>query len=398
MTDIPTNHTDNAGKVRKSSLLDRLSSSIIRIRKNPGLSLLGLNIILALIVFFIFDPFGWIRTSYLDADSFLDVEPARIDLIQVVDLSNPENSGFSIQRGGAVAVESDQDALEGVEPSEERKLLNAVQGFQWILKPTVRSDQEATSSSEPDNKSLADAQRISRLLFSLKKSRLYYELDNSSEHRKDFDLDRGLKLSVILDNGNRRDFVIGRSSIRGNESYVLVDDSVYLVQENLRRDLGAGNAAYFRNRQILPISSRNSITRLDVRFKNPALAGLRNVELARAGGDWKMLEPEVGSVLSTEMNLLLDDLLEICANEFLDEIPPRLDGKQAMELSLVYRTSIGNPETVTLDVLGKKSYDTYLFRTRDGQLFEGSSLYLEKLLAPTQLLDRGEQPMDFTMP
>ena len=104
MTDIPTNHTDNAGKVRKSSLLDRLSSSIIRIRKNPGLSLLGLNIILALIVFFIFDPFGWIRTSYLDADSFLDVEPARIDLIQVVDLSNPENSGFSIQRGGAVAV------------------------------------------------------------------------------------------------------------------------------------------------------------------------------------------------------------------------------------------------------------------------------------------------------
>ena len=65
---------------------------------------------------------------------------------------------------------------------------------------------------------------------------------------------------------------------------------------------------------------------------------------------------------------------------------------------MVYRTTIGNPQTLRLEILGKKSYDTYLFRTEDGILFEGSSLYLEKLFQPEQLMERAEETMDFQMP
>ena len=232
----------------------------------------------------------------------------------------------------------------------------------------------------------------------MQQSRKYYELDNSEENRKDFNLDEGILLTVVLDDGSKKPIRIGRSSVRGNESYVLVDDSIYLVQENLRRDLGAGRWEYFRNRQIMPLVSRDSITRLSARFKNPAALQMEAVELAKAAGDWKMLSPTVSPVREMEMNLLLDDLLEIRAQEFLGELPPRLDRSQALELEMVYRTTIGNPQTLRLEILGKKSYDTYLFRTEDGILFEGSSLYLEKLFQPEQLMERAEEPMDFQMP
>ena len=386
MTDSTVSSEQRTMSNSESSFLARLQKLASLLRKNPGFSLMGLNVSLLLAAFLVFDPFGWIRTSYLDAEPLLRVAPARIDVIEVRDLSVEGQAGFSIQRSDAVAVKEERPE-NGVEPSEEQKLIDSVQGFQWNLK------------TEAGEVGYADVQRLARLLYSLQRSRKYYELDNDTSALKEYNLEHGLEINVILDDGSRSEILVGRSSIRGNESYVLVDDSIYLVQENLRRDLGAGNAEYFRNRQMIPIQGRDSVTRLNVRFKNPTLAGYRNVELARAGGDWRMLQPEVGSVRPTEMNLLLDDLLDIRAREFLDEVPPRLDNKQAMELSLVYRSSMGSPGTFTLEVLGKKSYDSYLFRTEDGQLFEGNSLYIEKLLAPEQsLLDRGEEPMDFRMP
>lgn len=369
-----------------------LQNCIQSLKTNPGMTLLGTNLGLLLIAFIVFDPFGWIRSSYQDAEPLLDVEPARIDEIQV-QVSKEKGQGFILQRGNAISSGPDQTEPEdGPAPSEERKLLESVQGFQWLLK-------SSTDNSNSQKLRYADARRISNLLYSLRRSRKYYELDNTAAAIKEYNLDQGLQLSVVLDDGSRIQISVGRSSVRGNESYVLVDDTIYLVQENLRRDLGAGQQEFFRNRQIMPMVERRSITQLTVRFKRPAIVGFRNVELAKAGGDWKMLAPSVGPVRETEINLLLDDLLEIRAQEFIDELPARLDQNQAMELSLVYRTSIGNPKTFTVDVLGKKSYDTYLFRTEDGQLFEGSSLYLEKLFQPEQsLLDQGEEPMDFRMP
>ena len=112
-----------------------------------------------------------------------------------------------------------------------------------------------------------------------------------------------------------------------------------------------------------------------------------------------MLAPSVGPVRETEMNLLIDDLLEIRAQEFLEEIPAGLDRRDAMKLEIVFTRSMGNPETLKLEILGKKSYDTYLFRLPDGTLFEGSSLYLEKLFQPEQALLQTEEPqtMDFPM-
>ena len=112
-----------------------------------------------------------------------------------------------------------------------------------------------------------------------------------------------------------------------------------------------------------------------------------------------MLAPSVGPVRETEMNLLIDDLLEIRAQEFLQEIPPGLDRRDSMDLEIVYARSMGNPESMKLEILGKKSYDTYLFRLSDGTLFEGSSLYLEKLFQPEQALLQIDEPqtMDFPM-
>ncbi|MCB1168992.1 MAG: DUF4340 domain-containing protein [Leptospiraceae bacterium] len=369
-----------------------LSRLVGGLRRNPGFSLAGLNLFLALTAFLIFDPFGWIRTGYQSAEPLLRVQVASIDALEI---RGPE-SEFKIRREDAIARPEKRTEEGAPPPTRESEILEASEGFLWSLQG-------------PGVDFRADARRLARLLYSLERSKKYYELDwdgqdnpESQESRTTlmkYGLDKPLKLDVVLENGQRKEILIGRSSIRGNESYVLVDQTIYLVQENLRRDLGSGDAEYFRNRQIMPFITRREVKSIKVRFRNPAAAGLRNVELAQAGGEWRMLAPSVGPVRETEMNLLIDDLLEIRAQEFLQEIPPGLDRRDSMDLEIVYARSMGNPESMKLEILGKKSYDTYLFRLSDGTLFEGSSLYLEKLFQPEQALLQIDEPqtMDFPM-
>ncbi|MCB1164627.1 MAG: DUF4340 domain-containing protein [Leptospiraceae bacterium] len=375
MTDASPGKT---GSTFADKLKARAGNLITIAQKNPGFSLILLNSFLAILVLLLYDPMGWVHSNYQDARPLVDISPENIDTLDSIALEGEQS--WVIARGEP---QPQPDKSESQQPvvNEEVALEKSVDRFAWKLK-------EGDASIE------ADAKRLSRLLLSLHDARRYYELENTEANRKQYGLDDALKITVTV-SGKSQEILVGRSSVKGNESYVLVDGSIYLVQENLRRDLG-NEPFYFKSRRVWPLElSRDTVSMVEADFPN----GLRSVKIAKAGNDWQLLAPTVAPVQPTEMTLFLDDLLEIRAEEFLKEVPPRIDRKDSFTLRLVYRKSMGNPVELQLRILGKKDYSSYLFEKPDGQLFVGRSLYLEKLLQPEEsFVDNGQALPETTGP
>lgn len=343
------------------------------IRANRGFSLLVTNVVLAVFLFFLTDPFEWIRTGYAGARALVSASQSSVSSIEIID---PESGGSRIvlTRGEKAGADKKSDS--------PFKLQATGQEFNWQV--------EITRPGKDPQKFSADRENVRGLFEAIEKSRRYYSVGAEPAKLADLDMGRDSSgrpvcLQIILkSSGNPDTLCVGRASVRTSESHVRVndEDKVYLVQSNLRSAAGAGDPDHFRNRQILSGLKRDSITALNAVFTK----GERTVQLGKSGDSWQMTSPLPGKVNPMEMASLIGDIVEWKATRFLDKAPAELEKNTTFQLEIVSKGAGDVPEAIRVEVLGQKDYSSYVVRTPGGELVEVNSAYLGHLLKPEEKL------------
>jgi hypothetical protein len=240
----------------------------------------------------------------------------------------------------------------------------------------------------------ADRERIKELFAAVERAKRVYSIPVNAENEKTAEISadqsgrsRCTAVSFVSESGKTTKLCIGKSSLRGNDSYVRVNDEneIYIVEENLKTAVGAGEPDFFRNRRLLPDIARDSITAIGA--SSPG----RQVQLLHSAQKWQMTSPMPAAVNMTQMNLLLGDLLDLKAVSFPAEIPKDLDRKKAFDLEIQYKSNMVDSQTIKLSVLGQKDFSSYIVRDSSGTLAEITSMYLADLLDPAEkLMEKGE--------
>ncbi len=343
------------------------------IRANRGFSLLVTNVVLALILFVLADPFEWIRTGYAGARALVSASQSSIETIEITD---PESGGSRIllTRGEKAAAEKKSDS--------PFKLPSTGQEYNWQL--------EITRPGKEPQKFLADKDNIRGFFDAVEKARRYYAVGADAAKLSDLDMGRDSSgrpvclLIVLKSSGSADTLCVGRASVRTSESHVRVneEDKVYLVQSNLRSAAGAGDPDHFRNRQVLTGLKRDGIAAINAVFAK----GDRTVQLGKSGDSWQMTSPLPGKVNPSEMASLIGDIVEWKAVRFLEKPPAELEKNTGFQLEIVSKGAGDVPEAIRIEVLGQKDYSAYVLRTPAGELVEVNSAFLGHLFKPEEKL------------
>lgn len=368
------------------------------VRKNAGVSLLILNLLLLAVLFFLQDPFEIFRSGYVGAKPLLDVGQADVRKIEIID---PDLKSRSVLVR--------QGKLPAVTPASEEKKSKTKEeeSYAWQLQILDTGDKK-TSGTDIGDKSAGgktadgktepvkyegDEDHIARLFESLKKARRYYSLKYTPD--KDRNLHFGIKkggdcdclhLKFALESGRTHILYLGKSG--GAESYVRLDDEneIYLVQTNIKTTVGQGQKDFFRNRLLLPRqATKKSITAIQADFGSTE----KDVSLTRSGKEWHLLSPLAGKARTSAVNSLLDDIIAWRANSFPDKPPRDLETKKAFSLKITFKRSLTESHQVVFRILGLKDYSTYYLEDEKGTLYEITSVFLSDLYeARTKFLER----------
>ncbi|MCR9142231.1 MAG: DUF4340 domain-containing protein [bacterium] len=386
-----------------------------KLRENPGGILFGVNALLAVILFFQYNPLGLFATGYAAASPLLDISQADVAKIEIRDPDFRGASGESASSERVVVTLTRQSEL----PREQWSATDEAGGvfsraepeFAWRLQ--IRRGENVQEFP-------ADAERVAELFGNLAEARRHHYVPRSYEKDRDLEMGTdstgrylGLSLGFQLNDGEKHTLYVGRSSLRGNQSYLRLDDEkeVYLAETNLRSVAGPGEADYFRNRRLVPPNLKTAaVTGIHAEFADAAAL----VSLVKDGGVWRMQSPPIaGSVRADQVEQIAADIVEwkaiafpgasggngaknevgVATSEVLKdfETPP--------EFPFVLRVEYTTPGNLTdrselvFTVLGRKNFSNYLLRTSDGSLVEISSVFIEDLLNPREkLVDRQQQP------
>lgn len=382
------------------------------LRNNPGGTLVAGNLLLAVILFFQFNPLGLFATGYAGADPILDITQADIQKLEIRDPDFDSNSGTAVQASQTVLTLVRQSQLprgEWSQQPDESALFDQLHPeFAWQLK-IRRGDIEQEFA--------ADAERVADLFQKLTDARRHHYVPRSPEKDRDLQMSsdqtgryEGLSITFQLNGGESHTLYVGRSSLRGNQSYLRLDDEteIYLAETNLRSVAGPGEPDYFRNRRLVPAGiEAAAITAIHAEFSGAG--GL--VSLVKDGGIWRMQSPPVaGKIREDQVQQIASDIVEWKAIAFpgsqsgaanagttdeavLREALKDFETPAAFPFALrVEYTTAGNltdRSELIFTVLGRKNFSNYLVRTVDGTLSEISSVFMEDLLNPREkLLDQ----------
>ncbi|MCB1307170.1 MAG: DUF4340 domain-containing protein [Leptospiraceae bacterium] len=364
-------------------------------RKRPVLSLAGVNAFLLLVLFIQHNPLNlqFLRSGYSGADVLLNVEEEDVERIEI---SDPDYAGGRVilERGdelpenlwqqpeGNMAEESWLDSIITRVPAQ----------YNWKLTIIDANGERQTYS--------ADHERVRILFDGLKRMRDYFALDRTPEKDRDLGMGldtrgqyTGLQLSFQLEGGRRvENIYVGRSSTRGNQSYVRMneEDEVFLVEANPRSFVGSGEKEYFRSRNVLPALSLDTIQGLKADMPTRDL----EVEIARRANEWQMILPLPTIAQKETFEALLGDILNWQATGFPESIPEDLDPDFACELDLQVQSTgqLTGQSNIHVSILGRVGYSDYIIQRND-QLMRINSIYLADLYEPRErLLDAGPMP------
>jgi hypothetical protein len=349
------------------------------LRKNLPALALGVNIGLAILLFFLYDPFQLIKTGYVGAGALLELDQ---EAIKEIVFEEPAFKARLVK--GQPLPDSANSETKAQEKAYEWSLVSRQGGREIYLQ--------------------ADKERVGELLKAIQDGRRYYGVPRNPEKDRELEMARNSKgeydcprLTIAYNSGKSDQIFIGRSSARAGESYVRLndEDSIFLVENDLRAASGSGNALFFRNRRILPAAvTKDNIGALNAEFDK------YTVRLQKDGGNWRMELPAQGKVKTQEISSLVDDIAGWKANSFLEKKPENMEKDKAFRLEISYNAG-GNPAVLAVRVLGKMDYSSYIVeiekpdakKDEPRDLYEITSVYLNDLYeAESKLLERQTLP------
>lgn len=336
------------------------------IKKNPGAALFFANAGLLGVWLLLQDPFGLSKLLLASQNRVVRVDFAATKTIEVQ--SYEKDSLVRLERG---------EKLPGDEKNPQ---------YSWQMTRQIGGKKEILA---------ADRERIKELFSAMDRAKRAYSMPVNAENEKTAEMGvdasgrpRCTIVTFTSESGKAVRLCVGKSSLRGNDSYVRVgeESEIYIVEENLKTAVGAGEPDFFRNRRILPDMPKDSITGISA--SSPG----RLVQLVHSAQKWQMTSPMPAAVSVSQMNLLLGDLVDMKAISFPSEIPRDLDRKKAFDLEIQYKTNMVDAQIVKISVLGQKDFSSYIVRDASGTLSEITSMYLADLLDPEEkLIEKGER-------
>lgn len=366
-------------------------------RKRPVLTLTGVNVFLLLILFIQHNPLNlqFLRSGYSGADVLLNVEEEDVERIEI---SDPDYAGGRVilERGDELPENLwQQPEANMAEESWLDSIITRVPAqYNWKLTIVDPNGERQTYS--------ADHERVRTLFDGLNRMRDYFALDRTPEKDRDLGMGldtrgnyTGLQISFQLEGGRRvENIFVGRSSTRGNQSYVRMneEDEVFLVEANPRSFVGSGEKEYFRSRNVLPTLNLDAIQGLKAVMPTRDL----EVEIARRANEWQMILPLPTIAQKETFEALLSDILNWQATGFPDSVPEDLDPDFACELDLQVQSTgqLTGQSNIHISILGRVGYSDYIIQRND-QLMRINSIYLADLYEPRErLLDAGPMPGD----
>ena len=385
------------------------------LKKNIGVTLTVVNLLLALVLFFQSNPLGLFATGYAAADPMIEVTQADVQQIEIRDPDFNRVPGATTTTGLPAAGEVvltlvRQEQLPrsqwSQKPDESALFDRVAPEYSWKLKiRRAGSD----NSEAPEREFAADAERVADLFKQLAEARRHHYVPRTPEKDRDLQMStdgvgryEGLSLAFQLSDGSKLTLYVGRSSLRGNQSYLRLDDEkkIFLAETNLRSVAGPGEPDYFRNRRLVPAAiNEAAVTGVHLEFS--ANGGL--VSLNKDGGVWRVQSPPLaGKVREDQIEQIVADIVDWKAVAFPGGASAESNEAAFRELLKDYETppqfpfvlrveytSAGNltdRAELIFTVLGRKNFSNYLVRTSDGTLCEISSVFLEDLMNPREKL------------
>ncbi len=369
------------------------------LRGQTGVALTALNLLLALILVLQSNPFGIFASGYAGASPLIDVAQSEVDVIELID---PDAAPMRVRlvRGQQLPREQWTQPVDDAGWFSRRE-----PEYAWQLQIAGGSGSAETEDATPLQFE-GDSERVAALFSALINARRHHYVPRSPEKDRDLEMStdaqgvyEGLQLRLILNGGETETIFVGRSSLRGNQSYLRLNDEteIYLAETNLRSAVGPGEADYFRRRALLP-ASVTSVGVTGIHAELSGNAGL--ISLVKDGGIWRMQSPPTAAKLrGDQVQQLIAALAAWKAVAFPDAEQAATDYETPPEfpfaLRLEYKTAgnLTDRGELIFSVLGRKNFSNYLVRTVDGTLAEVNSLALEDLLNPLEkLVDRESAP------
>ena len=338
-------------------------------RENAGSLLMGLNLLLLLLVFFLYDPFQLIDRDYSGSRPLLEAKAADIKSLEIKDPDLP-GVAITVSRGNALPV----TGKKGLAPGK------AAQSYNW--KTVVNR----AGSSETYT---GDRERVETLLKEIARARRYYALDRTPAKDKQYDMSKApdggckcMSIAVVDQAGKRNVLYLGKSV--GAEIHVRLndEDEIYLVRANLKSSAGSGDALFFRNRRLISEDVRRDMV---ATFKAVFPRG-KDVILSKSGKDWALLSPIQGAARTRSADALVDGVLNWQARSFPTKLPDKVDRSKAFALEIEYRLNVSERKKLRFEGLGRKDSSTYFVRNAAGVLHEVSSFDLNDLFEPGKRL------------
>ena len=340
-------------------------SILLKYRKylleNIGLSLLAVNFLLLLVVFFLYDPFDIIPAGYQGSSPLFHVSQKDV---KIVNFESAE-SNFNLIRKEKIEekITDKDDSLLKTERGSSLFKDKKEEKYEWSLE--FNSDGNAYSYP-------ADPERVGDLFHAIQEGRRYYSFSRTPETESSMGFSANpagkcecLMVKFQMENNQYHTLYVGASTAAG-ESHVRLDDEskIFLVRNDILSSSGYGKHEHFRNRRLLPRGiTADSITSINARFQKPE----RNVELSKAGGLWRIIRPVKGSA---RIGTLPDDVAEMKADQFPKIIPPDLNTADAFRLEIVYKKNFTDVDTINFDVLGSKENDIYFLKNKEGTVYQ----------------------------
>lgn len=363
-----------------------IKEGLILLRKNAGLSLFGLNVVLLVLIFLSYDPLGIITRGYSNSPTFTPASQDKIERIEIISPARPDVKVSLVRRERLTDRKKDAPAPPGL----KKKNRGPRYAWQTVIE---------TTGKQPETHP-ADRKLIQDLFRRLGETRRYYSIPRGPEKDREFELGKNEKgeyhaprLVFTLDGGKKTTLYLGKS--RADESYVRRDeeDKIFLVESDLKTFLELDNPERFRNRALLPAKyALKNLDALEAEFAARRGPDAR-FYLRRADRDWTLQRPVQGKAKKTAVESLLGDILKWRAVSFPGKTPPDLDRKAALVLKLHFKTSLTGRTTLEFRVLGRKGYSDYYIQDAANVLYKVNSIYLSDLYEdPSKLLDRGGLP------